>query len=65
MNNKGKQQKAIDILNKQIGKLDDPQYPVDETWKVQTSAYIKEYFGEQSDQYEFIKNLGYVMHSVM
>ncbi|PIQ21067.1 MAG: hypothetical protein COW65_11250 [Cytophagales bacterium CG18_big_fil_WC_8_21_14_2_50_42_9] len=51
------QKDAIDILNKQIGKLNDPNYPTSDLWAVQTSSFIKKFFGENSDEYIYVKTL--------
>lgn len=50
MNNK----KAIEILQKQKLKLDNPNFLKDETWVFQTASYIKDFFGENSAEYVFI-----------
>jgi hypothetical protein len=50
MNNK----KAIEILQKQKLKLDNPNILKDETWVFQTASYIKDFFGENSSEYTFI-----------
>ena len=45
---------AIHNLTQQITKLDDFDYIKKETWQPQTAEYIKQYFGEESNQYKFI-----------
>lgn len=46
--------KAIEILKKQIQKLDDSTFFKDENWVFQTASYIKDFFGENSTEYAFI-----------
>jgi hypothetical protein len=55
MNNK----KAIEILQKQIHKLDDARVHKDENWVYQTASYIKDFFGESSTEYTFICNFSF------
>lgn len=50
---------AIEILNKQREKLIEKKAPKDETWTSQTASYIKEFFGEESVEYIFIKNFNF------
>lgn len=49
---------ALEILKQQKEKL-----PVDietqKTWLTQTAAFIKDFFGLESDQYKFIKNFSF------
>ena len=46
--------KAIEILQKQKLKLDNPNFLKDENWVFQTASYIKDFFGENSTEYFFI-----------
>ena len=55
MNNK----KAIEILQNQKLKLDNPNILKDETWVSQTASYIKDFFGENSTEYSFISNFNF------
>lgn len=49
-----KKQKSINILNNQKNKLNIPNKN-DENWIIQTASYVKEIFGEESTEFEFIK----------
>jgi hypothetical protein len=55
MNNK----KAIQILESQIEKLDNPKIRKDENWIFQTASYIKDFFGKDSAEYTFISNFNF------
>ncbi len=46
--------RAIEILTKQRDKIDDRNYPRDETWVFQTAEYIRQFFGDNSTQFSFI-----------
>lgn len=48
-------QKAVSILSKQIVKIEqkDFHYPI---WNIQTTTYLREFFGEKSEQYYFFQN---------
>ncbi|MFL5762947.1 MAG: hypothetical protein ACJ77K_03325 [Bacteroidia bacterium] len=52
--------KAIEILKKQKEKL-----PKDDTWVFQTASYIKDFFGEDSVEFNFISQFTFtvVAHS--
>lgn len=49
-----KPEQAIKILEGQIEKYNSIDAKTCYTWKTQTSSYIKSFFGEHSDEYEFI-----------
>lgn len=49
-----KKEKAIQILNGQIDKLNQRGAKVDTPWVNQTSSYIKDFFGKDSDEYKYI-----------
>lgn len=55
MNNK----KAIEILKKQIEKLDDSTIYKDNNWTFQTASYIKDFFGKESTEYIFISKFNF------
>ena len=55
--------KAIEILRKQISKLDDIYIYKDEKWVFQTGSYLKDFFGEDSPEYSFISQFTFsVIH---
>jgi hypothetical protein len=51
--------KAIEILTKQRDKIDDINYPNDETWVYQTAEYIRQFFGENSTQFSYINRFSF------
>ena len=48
--------KAIKLLNMQLEKLNTLNQDTFQAWKSQTSSYIKDIFGENTEEYKFIKN---------
>jgi len=46
---------AIASLKQQANKLNDSEYVKKLTWRTQTEALIKKYFGPESSQFQFIK----------
>ncbi len=52
-------QKAIQILERQRDKVDDASIPNDEVLVFQTAEYIKTFFGETSEQYNFISRYSF------
>jgi hypothetical protein len=55
--------KAIDILQKQKAKIDDPQHRNDDNWVFQTASYIKDFFGFESTEYSFIGQFHFYVQS--
>ena len=55
--------KAIDILQKQKAKIDDPQHINDDNWVFQTASYIKDFFGDKSTEYSFIAQFHFYVKS--
>jgi hypothetical protein len=53
--------KAISLLNIQLDKLATIDKDTYKSWQIQTSSYIKDIFGEKSDEYDFIKNTHFVI----
>lgn len=47
---------AIDILNRQRDRAEKQTHPHNDTWVVQTTEHIKDFFGENSMQYSYIKD---------
>lgn len=47
-------EKAIQILTRQRDKLDDPKVPNDDAWIFQTADYIRQFFGDNSQQFSYI-----------
>jgi hypothetical protein len=45
---------AIEILKRQRDKLDDKNLPNDDTWVFQTASFVKDFFGEDSTEYNWI-----------
>lgn len=54
-----KPQKAIQTLERQRDKINDPKHPNNDTWKVQTASHIKDFFGEKSDEYAHIRQFSF------
>ncbi|WP_298146839.1 hypothetical protein [Flavobacterium sp.] len=54
--------KAIEILQKQKQKLDNPNFLKDENWVFQTASYIKDFFGESSTEYFFISKFEFTAY---
>jgi len=54
---------AIDILQKQKAKIDDPKHVNDDNWVFQTASYIKEFFGIESTEYSFIRQFHFYVKS--
>ncbi len=54
--------KAIEILQKQKEKIKDEPDLQDYTWTIQTRTCIKDFFGEDSNEYFFIKNFSFGNH---
>jgi hypothetical protein len=48
--------KSIEILKSQKAKIDDPNHKNDTNWVFQTASYIKDFFGKDSTEYDFIRN---------
>ncbi|MBK7872948.1 MAG: hypothetical protein IPJ74_20915 [Saprospiraceae bacterium] len=55
--------KAIAILKKQRNKLTDPKHYNDENWVSQTASFIKDFFGDHSLEYGFIKQFKFYVRS--
>lgn len=58
-----KVRKAITILEKQKSKIEDTNHYNDDNWVFQTAAYIKDFFGEKSPQFSFIKQFHFYVMS--
>lgn len=54
-----RKKKAIQILKMQQLKLKDDSYSADKRWVIQTQDYIKYFFGENSPQYDYIRNTAF------
>jgi len=55
---------AVEMLNKQKIKLSQTNADLFYTWKIQTTTYIKEIFGEHSNEYLFINKFSqYIVYS--
>lgn len=54
MNKEKAKEKAIAILQVQLDKLNVRGATVDTPWVKQTSSYIKNFFGEDSDEYKYV-----------
>ena len=54
--------KAINLLKQQIDKLNDENYFKDENWCNQTRTYLKDIFGEKSEEYLRLKNFRFVYY---
>ena len=55
--------KAIDILQKQKAKIEDPKHTNDDNWVFQTASYIKDFFGYESTEYSFIAQFKFYVKS--
>jgi len=55
---------AINILTKQQEKLSELSYELFQPWRIQTTTYIKDIFGEQSKEYSYINDLGRINNAI-
>lgn len=53
--------KAIELLQIQLDKADEINSDNHFSWKTQTASYIKDIFGDDSTQYEYISNFVFVV----
>lgn len=60
MAKKTKAEQAIGILYQQRDKLDERDYFADQVWITHTQSYIREYFGEHSEQYKYISEFRFI-----
>lgn len=55
--------KAIEILTQQKTKLEKGSFHQDETWVFHTAFYIKDFFGENSTEFNFISQFSFTVIS--
>lgn len=53
--------KAISLLNIQLDKLPTIDKDTYKSWQIQTTSYIKDIFGDTSEEYNFIKSTNFVL----
>lgn len=52
--------KATKLIYIQLDKLNNLDYNSYKAWTSQTSSYLKDIFGEESDEYKFMKNFSFL-----